>query len=54
MEIPEKHRSGIYTRNGLQERASLVRIKDHGSLQAINLYRIERQPAGLGGLYRDA
>jgi DNA-binding CsgD family transcriptional regulator len=44
-EIPQKHRQGIYTRNGLRERASLVRIKDDGSLLAINLYRSERQGA---------
>lgn len=42
-EIPEKHRQGIYTRNGLQERASLVRLKDDGSLLAINLYRNKEQ-----------
>jgi DNA-binding CsgD family transcriptional regulator len=44
-EIPQKHRRGIYTRNGLRERASLVRMKDDGSLLAINLYRNERQGA---------
>lgn len=44
-EIPEKHRRGIYTRNGLRERASLVRMKNDGSLLAINLYRNERQGA---------
>ena len=48
-EIPEKHRSGIYTRNGLRERASLVRMNDDGSLLAINLYRNERQAS-----FRDA
>ena len=44
-EIPERHRRGIYTRNGLRERASLVRIRDDGSLLAINMYRNERQGA---------
>lgn len=44
-EISEKHRQGIYTRNGLRERASLVRVKNDGSLLAINLYRNERQGA---------
>ena len=48
-EIPEKHRRGIYTRNGLQERISLVRMKDDGSLLAINLYRNEHQ-----GTFHDA
>lgn len=44
-EIPARHRRGIYTRNGLRERASLVRMKDDGSLLAINLYRNEAQGA---------
>ena len=44
-EIPARHRSGIYTRNGLRERTSLVRKKDDGSLLAINLYRSEGQGA---------
>ncbi|MDB5930642.1 MAG: hypothetical protein JWR60_2349 [Polaromonas sp.] len=48
-EVPEKHRSGIYTRNGLQERTSLVRMKDDGSLLAINLYRNRQQ-----GTFHDA
>lgn len=42
-EIPEKHRSGIYTRNGLRERASLVRLREDGNLLAINLYRNDCQ-----------
>lgn len=48
-EIPEKHRTGIYTRNGLQERISLVRMKEDGSLLAINLYRSKNQ-----GSFHDA
>ena len=48
-EIPEKHRSGIYTRNGLRERATLDRMNDDGSLLAINLYRNKRQAS-----FRDA
>ncbi len=42
-EIPVEHRKGIYTRNGLQERASLVRKRDDGSLLAINFYRHQAQ-----------
>ena len=42
-EIPAKHRGGIYTRNGLSERASLVRMREDGSLLAINLYRNDCQ-----------
>lgn len=47
-EIPAEHRQGIYTRNGLQERASLVRKRNDGSLLAVNLYRHEGQ-----GAFRD-
>ena len=48
-EIPMEHRKGIYTRNGLQERASLVRKRDDGSLLAINFYRHQAQ-----GCFSDA
>ena len=48
-EIPAEHRGGIYTRNGLSERASLVRMREDGSLLAINVYRNQRQAS-----FRDA
>ncbi len=44
-EIPQRHRSGIYTRHALRERVSLVTLPAGGSLTAINLYRQDAQPA---------
>lgn len=44
-EIPQRQRSGIYTRHALRERVSLVTLRAGGSLTAINLYRHDQQPA---------
>lgn len=43
-EIPPRHRSAIYSRNGLHERLSLVAEEPGQGLLAINLFRHESQP----------
>lgn len=42
-EIPQRHRSAIYSPHGLRERLSIVAQPESGGLLAINLYRHESQ-----------